>query len=128
MANVYEHRVTRGAARLVRRWDPADGLLPWGRGGGRNAGRRGPSTAGRAQTVFSNRSRRTMRYEWSALPWERLGMRPVMITLTYPAEWRSVVPDARVMVAHREAFKEAWRKRFGAPVGVWVVEFQPRRR
>jgi hypothetical protein len=32
------------------------------------------------------------------------------------------------MVAQREAFKEAWRRRFGAPLGVWVVEFQPRRR
>ena len=27
---------------------------------------------------------------------------------------------------HREAFKERWRKRFGPPIGVWIVEFQKR--
>jgi hypothetical protein len=28
-----------------------------------------------------------MRFEFGALPWELLGRRPVMITLTYPREW-----------------------------------------
>lgn len=67
-----------------------------------------------------------MRYEFSALPWELLGPRPVLVTVTYPADWRRWAPDARAVVAHREALKERWRKRFGAPVGVWVMEFQPR--
>jgi hypothetical protein len=67
-----------------------------------------------------------MRFEFSALPWELLGPRPAMITLTYPGDWRLYVPNSRVLVAHREAFKERWRKEFGAPIGVWVVEFQRR--
>jgi hypothetical protein len=67
-----------------------------------------------------------MRFEFSALPWELLGQRPAMITCTYPKEWELYVPNARVLVAHREALKERWRKRFGPPVGVWVVEFQSR--
>jgi len=58
-----------------------------------------------------------MRYSWSALPWELLGQRPVMVTLTYPAQWRVVVADARAMVRQREALKERWRSRYGPPVG-----------
>jgi REP element-mobilizing transposase RayT len=67
-----------------------------------------------------------MRYTFGALPWELLGRRPAFITQTYPGQWRAWCPDARTLVRHREAFKEAWRKAFGAPVGVWVVEFQTR--
>lgn len=29
---------------------------------------------------------------------------------------------------HRDALKERWRRRYGAPIGAWVMEFQPRRR
>jgi hypothetical protein len=67
-----------------------------------------------------------MRFDFSALPWEMLGPRPVLITLTYPGEWRLWVEDARELHKHREAFKERWRRRFGTPVGVWVTEFQQR--
>jgi hypothetical protein len=67
-----------------------------------------------------------MRFEFSALPWELLGARPAMVTLTYPGDWELYVPNARELVRHREAFKERWRKKFGAPIGVWVVEFQER--
>jgi hypothetical protein len=49
-----------------------------------------------------------------------------MITLTYPGEWPAYVPDSRELVRHRENFKERWRKRYGAPIGVGVVEFQKR--
>ncbi len=69
-----------------------------------------------------------MRYQFSALPWEMLGSRPVLLTLTYPANWRVCAPDARAVVKHREALKERWRRRFGPPIGAWVMEFQPRRR
>lgn len=69
-----------------------------------------------------------MRYEFSALPWEMLGARPAMVTLTYPADWRACAPDARAVVRHREALKERWRRRYGPPMGVWVMEFQPRLR
>ncbi|HEY3834540.1 MAG TPA: hypothetical protein VGO03_19770 [Acidimicrobiia bacterium] len=64
---------------------------------------------------------------FSALPWEMLGARPAMITLTYPGDWRLYVPDARELVRHRENFKERWRKMWGALIGVWVIEFQKRR-
>jgi hypothetical protein len=67
-----------------------------------------------------------MRFEFGALPWEVLGRRPVMITLTYPRDWELRVPDSDTLRKHREAFKERWRRKFGTPVGVWVVEFQRR--
>ncbi len=49
-----------------------------------------------------------------------------MITLTYPGSWQVWVPDAAMLRRHREAFKERWRRKFGTPIGVWVVEFQKR--
>ena len=67
-----------------------------------------------------------MRFEYGALPWEMLGRRPVMITLTYPGEWQLWVPDARALHRHRENLKERWRRRYGSPIGVWVTEFQKR--
>jgi len=67
-----------------------------------------------------------MRFEFAALPWEMLGRRPAMVTLTYPGEWELWVPDARTLVRHREALKERWRRQYGMPIGVWVVEFQRR--
>ncbi|MEQ1788248.1 MAG: hypothetical protein ABL966_14445, partial [Acidimicrobiales bacterium] len=67
-----------------------------------------------------------MRFEFSALPWELLGKRPVMVTLTYPGDWDLWVPDARTLHRHREAFKERWRREFGTPMGVWITEFQRR--
>lgn len=67
-----------------------------------------------------------MRLDFGALPWEMLGKRPVMVTLTYPGDWQQWVPDARTLVRHREALKERWRRKYGMPVGVWVVEFQKR--
>lgn len=129
MGNHYEYRVTRGAVRLSRRYE-SDGTTsaPAHGGGGSNAGRTGVSTAGREQTAFSPRSRRAMRYEFSALPWEMLGRRPAMVTLTYPGKWREWAPDARAVVRHREALKMRWTRAYGAPVGVWVMEFQPRAR
>ncbi len=65
-----------------------------------------------------------MRWVFASLPWEMLGARLVMLSLTYPGEWREWVPDGRALDAHRRAFLERWRRRWGAPVGVWVKEFQ----
>ena len=67
-----------------------------------------------------------MRFEYGALPWELLGRRPVMITLTYPGNWELWVADARELHRHRENLKERWRRRLGTPIGVWVTEFQRR--
>jgi hypothetical protein len=49
-----------------------------------------------------------------------------MITLTYPGDWQLYVPNSRVLHRHREAFRTRWSKRFGMPIGVWIVEFQRR--
>ena len=67
-----------------------------------------------------------MRFEYGALPWEMLGRRPVMITLTYPGDWDVWVGDARELHKHREALRSRWTRKFGTPIGVWVTEFQKR--
>lgn len=67
-----------------------------------------------------------MRLAFGALPWELLGRRPAMITLTYPRDWRAYGGTAEQVRRHREAFKERWRRKWGPPIGVWVVEFQRR--
>jgi len=126
--NQYELKTTAGALALSRHWEKdLLGILrpPMG-GGGSRAGLPGESTAGRVSLTWSARSQRSMRFLFSALPWEMLGARPAMITLTYPGEWQLYVPNSEVLRHHREAFKERWRKRFGPPVGVWIVEFQRR--
>lgn len=66
-----------------------------------------------------------MRRMFASLPWELLGARPAMISLTYPGEWRRWVPDGRVLERHRRAFERRWVRRWEEPlVGVWVKEFQ----
>ncbi|HET9731602.1 MAG TPA: hypothetical protein VFP54_02900 [Acidimicrobiales bacterium] len=80
---------------------------------------------GRGDRGQTSRSRNNMRRLFGSLPWEMLGTRPAMISLTYPGEWRKWVPDGRVMEAHRRAFERRWVRRWKEPlVGVWVKEFQ----
>ncbi|MGH9028177.1 MAG: rolling circle replication-associated protein [Acidimicrobiales bacterium] len=62
---------------------------------------------------------------WNAVPWDELD-RLTMITLTYPSEWRAWCPDGPMLKRHLRAFRERWRRKWGAPRGVWVLEFQPR--
>lgn len=128
MPNSYVAKATAGALKLQRQFDPGphNRFRPPVGGGGTRAGLPGPSTRGRTSTTWSKRSQRSMRYEYGALPWEMLGRRPVMITLTYPGDWDVWVEDARELHRHREALKSRWTRRFGAPIGVWVTEFQKR--
>jgi hypothetical protein len=65
-----------------------------------------------------------MRWLSATLPWEVLGARLVMLSLTYPGDWRPWVVDGREFDGRRRAFLERWRRRWGAPAGVWVKEFQ----
>jgi hypothetical protein len=58
-----------------------------------------------------------------ALPWDVLSS-PIVVTLTYPGEWREWVPNAGVFEAHRRAFVMRWTRRYGNPSGLWVKEFQ----
>ena len=116
MPNRYELKVSAGALSLRRHWESDGGakLRPPLGGAGSRAGMPGVSTAGRVSMTWSQRSRRHMRFEFSALPWELLGARPAMITLTYPGDWQLYVPNSEILGRHRERFKERWRKKFGA--------------
>jgi hypothetical protein len=79
----------------------------------------------RGDTGQSSRSRMNMRRLFVSLPWELVGPRPALISLTYPGLWQPWVPDGRVWEAHRRAFERRWVRRWGEPlVGVWVKEFQ----
>lgn len=133
MGDEYRHLVGDGYRKLVRRSarpeDEAGQPQVVKRfGGGSNVGRTGVSTAGRVQRTFSPRSRRNMRQLMLSLPWDQLGNRPVFVTLTFPADWRQWCPDSRSLQKKRKAFLEAWARKWGRPVGVWVIEFQPRLR
>jgi len=80
---------------------------------------------GRGDDGMSARSRMNMRRLFVSLPWELVGPRPALISLTYPGVWKPWVPDGRVWEAHRRAFERRWVRRWGEPlVGVWVKEFQ----
>ncbi len=124
MASEWRLTVSPGAVRLARGWLPdpeRPELRPFGwhrrwAAGTTTALRR----SGQGDSGQSARSRLRMRWLFASLPWERL----VMLSLTYPGEWREWVPDGRKFDAHRRAFLERWRRRWGAPAGVWVKEFQ----
>lgn len=107
-----------GGVRIRNEWVGKRGHAP-GRPG------RGTGRAGSPINGFSAKSRRQMRWVWNALPWEELD-RLTMLTLTYPAEWRSWCPDASTLKRHLRAFRERWRRKWGAPRGTWALEFQPR--
>jgi hypothetical protein len=82
-------------------------------------------TLRRGDTGQSARSRMNMRRLFLSLPWELLGHRPALISLTYPGAWQRWVPDGRAWERHRRAFERRWVRRWGEPlVGVWVKEFQ----
>lgn len=121
---------TRGAVRLRREWvldENNPHLKPFGhsrRWGSADAPRRSAIAGPRGDDGLSPRARNRMRWLFMSLPWEMLGERLVMLTLTYPGEWREWVPDGRVLNRHRRAFLERWRRQWGAPMGVWVKEFQ----
>jgi hypothetical protein len=79
----------------------------------------------RGDTGQSARSRMNMRRLFVSLPWELVGPRPALVSLTYPGVWQPWVPDGRVWEAHRRAFERRWVRRWGEPlVGVWGKEFQ----
>ena len=85
----------------------------------------GGPAAGRGDVGLSSRSRNNMRRLFASLPWELLGARPAMITLTYPGVWEAWLPDGRKWELHRRAFERRWVRRWGEPlVGVWAKEFQ----
>jgi len=74
----------------------------------------------------SYRSRAKEQWLLASLPWETVGDRLLMVTWTYPGDWRPWVPDGHVWNAHRRAMAERWRYRYGRDslMGVWQKEFQ----
>ena len=109
---------TPGGMKLRSHWQGQ--AAPDGGRVGRSTGRSGSPV-----TTFTPKARRQMRWVWNALAWEQLD-RLTLITLTYPAEWRTWCPDGGRLKHHLRAFRERWRRKWGAPRGVWVLEFQPR--
>ena len=84
-------------------------------------------SVGRGDSGMSSRSRLEMQRLILSLPWELLGRRALLITLTYPGDWHRWVRDGRVLEGHRRAFFDRWRDRWGVrPVGFWAKEFQAR--
>jgi len=120
----------RGSARPLQPLDPELGLSETDPDGvdspaGPSAEEDGGPAAGRGDRGQSRRSRNNMRRLFMSLPWELLGPRPAMVSLTYPGDWKQWVPDGRAMEAHRRAFERRWVRRWGEPlVGVWAKEFQ----
>jgi hypothetical protein len=79
----------------------------------------------RGDAGMSSRSRMNMRRLFVSLPWELVGPRPALISLTYPGMWQPWVADGRAWEAQRRAFERRWVRRWAEPlVGVWVKEFQ----
>jgi len=76
---------------------------------------------------WSRRCALNLEWTLAVLDWPALGPRPVMVTLTYPHDWRSVVPNGRVLKKHMKRFERRWYRRWGGQaVAVWVLEFQGR--
>lgn len=69
---------------------------------GRPTGRTGSPV-----TEFTAKARREMRWTWNALPWDDLD-RLTIITLTYPADWRTYCPEGATLKRHLRAFRERW--------------------
>jgi hypothetical protein len=58
-------------------------------------------------------------------PLFRRGRLPAMITLTYPGEWLTVVPDAATAQRHLNAFRKRYEYEFGEPlIALWKREHQ----
>lgn len=85
------------------------------------------TSSGRGTALFGGSGLSRLRREVRALPWERLGRRALLVTLTYPGDWRRWVPDEGTFRRHVLAFVARWTRRWGEkPEGLWVVEYQRR--
>lgn len=84
----------------------------------------------RSITSWSAKSRSRMVLALAQLDYAPLfdgGGIPAMLTLTYPGDWLTVAPSAKVCKGHVDAFKKRFQRAYGVPlVGVWKREFQRR--
>ena len=93
--------------------------------GHRNGGRSGGGTR-QAIEGFSKSSRRSMLRRLGALDLSSVNGVPVVVTLTYPADWRASCPTGRQAKQQLLSFRRRWVRRWGSFSGVWKLEFQPR--
>lgn len=80
-------------------------------------------------SAWSHKSRANMTRRLSTLDYNELvaAGTPVLVTLTYPADWLTVAPEGASVKKHLDRFRKRWIRRFdGPPVGVWKLEFQRR--
>ncbi len=58
---------------------------------------------------------------------DRTGRLPAMLTLTYPGDWLTVVPDSATAMRHFQALCKRYQRAWGEPLrGPWKKEFQRR--
>lgn len=92
------------------------------------AGRAMP--AGRKITMWSAESRANMYRTLASLdyaPLYALGRVPAMVTLTYPADWQAVAPDAATVKAQLKKFRSRYERAWREPlIAFWKLEFQAR--
>jgi hypothetical protein len=93
--------------------------------GCRPSGRTGGGTRG-SISGFSQASRRQMLRRLGALDLSMVKGIPVLVTLTYPADWRPWCPTGREAKNQLLSFRRRWARRWGTFEGVWKLEFQPR--
>ena len=83
-------------------------------------------------TSWSRKSRANMVARFSSLDLTplsepRTNALAVMITLTYPKDWESLVPTAYHAKKHLHQFRKRFERRFGRPLfAMWKAEFQRR--
>jgi len=127
-AAAFPHRDTANTVAVVNISPGVIGLgVPSGPSGRIGGEIRGPINS------WSWKSRSTMPRHFATLdysPWIELqdkGWTVVMVTLTYPGEWRDLVPGSSVAVRHLRAFRERLSRSLGQPpLAIWKREFQRR--
>jgi len=75
---------------------------------------------------FSASSRRSMLRRLGVLDFSAIPGNAVMVTLTYPADWRECCPTGLDAKKQLLLFRRRWERRWGSFQGVWKLEFQPR--
>lgn len=89
-----------------------------------------PSTVRRV-TEWSRKSRANMVRVLASLDYRPLladpELVPAMVTLTYPGDWLSVAPSAKVCQRHLNLLRKAFFRHYGYRLdGIWKREFQDR--
>ena len=83
-----------------------------------------PRIKGRwSRKAMSNMCRTFLQLDYG--PMLALGF-PTPITLTYPADWQTVAPNAAAARRHIKAFRKRWQREWGDMYALWKREFQQR--